>query len=283
MREIAEVRIRDLSAQLVDLDVTPGGSYVAIAAVVDRRMIRDEGRDVGEHTFYRDQRLLFGNAVAAEFPHEQPWPKRVRALDDDTAIVVDCGAEREQPNAWIFNRAGKMLTSFCAGDGIQDVVVCGCHIAVTYFDEGIFGGVSPSLEGVSIFNRAGEFVFGYHSQFGYERASIADCYAACADVRGRLCIFPYTEFPVVRIDLASRVREVFSTPEIVHGASAISLTDDRGFLWGPYHQAGEFFEVPLGSPSATNVGTYPGPLRGLPGGKFLALRSFGYAIISMLD
>jgi len=154
VKEIAEIRLPDLPADLIDLDVTPGGSFVAIAAIVDRQPVRAEGRDIGELSFYREQRLLFGTTTAAEFPDERPWGKIVRAIDEDTAIVVERGFEREQPNAWIVDRAGQVLKSFRAGQGIEDVVVCGDYIAVTYFDEGIFRGAHPSPEGVSIFNRS---------------------------------------------------------------------------------------------------------------------------------
>lgn len=76
---------------------------------------------------------------------------------------------------------------------------------------------------------------------------------------------------------------MFPTPEIVAGASALSLGDNRAFLWSPYKRKDELFEVVVGTLSAVSVGSYPGPLRGLPGGRFLASGSSGYTMISMID
>lgn len=281
MKEEA-ILLHDLPGPIVDLDVTPDGSFVAITAAVDDRVVYDDGPNSLRHSFYRDQQLVFGAEVVRVFPDERPWPLMVRSVAG-RAIVVQRRAKRREPNAWIVERSGQIAAEFCAGDGIEDIVVLEDHIVFTYFDEGIFGGAPPAEQGVAVFDPTGHYEFGYYDCSGSGAPDIADCYAACADEAGRLLIFPYTEFPIIRIDLSKRSREVFPAPETLTGAHAMTSSGEQAFLWSPYDYRDEIFGVLLGTNRAKAIGRYPGPLRGLPGGRFLAVGSSGYTVVSMVD
>jgi hypothetical protein len=40
-------------------------------------------------------------------------------------------------------------------------VICGHRIVVSYFDEGVFGDVPPSPEGIAVYSQLGELEWGY--------------------------------------------------------------------------------------------------------------------------
>lgn len=271
-----EVRLPVLPGELVDLDVGLDRSFVAITAQVERSVVPGYA---GESVVYSDQQLVFDRDAVVPVPSPCRFPV-VRALPNGLAVVVDKRTARESSNAWLMDRRAGVVGAFRPGDGVADVLACGDRIVVTYFDEGIFRGDVPSYEGVAIFDARGSFEWGYHSQFGESAPSIADCYAACVDERDRLLISPYTEFPVVRIDVAARTCEVFPAPDDVRGAAAMSAIDDRVLFAGAYHGQNAVFELILGSDSAREVGTYPGTLRGLRGGEFVALGANSYTIVS---
>lgn len=277
MEVLASVQVTQPPWELADVDVAPGGGFVAITGVAERRTIAPGI----EQTLFHEQKLLFSQQSPFNIPVQCRFPT-IRALGPDAAVVVD-DAGGAKVNGWIVARDGQVAASFYAGNGIEDVIVCGERIAITYFDQGIFSFDPPSPEGVAVFDLRGVFDYGYHTQFGRDLGEISDCYAACADEESRLLICPYTDFPIVRIDLAGRSREVFPTPGVVHGAGALSAAGDRVFLWSPYERRNEVFEFRLGGEDAAPRGLHAGPLRGLPGGRFLFREPSGYSVLSAID
>src|SRR5688572_28131449 len=149
--------VPELEDHATDVDVGDGGDWVAI-------------RNAGNRTQ--------AGSVAGFFtlPDELRFPL-VRWIDHDRLLVVGARARRDDANARVFTRAGEELHRFHAGDAIQDVLIAGERIVVTYFDEA-FGGDIPSGEGVAIFSTAGVFEFGYRSGVG-GAVDIVDCYCAC--------------------------------------------------------------------------------------------------------
>lgn len=288
MKVTADIQIDGLPGAIIDLDVTSDGSFVALTASISEEWVHDRPGDGHMVTMHRSRRLHFGALVAAELPDEIDGGTLVRALGHDHALVADRWERDGKPNARIFDRNGRLVSEFRPGGGIQDVVVCGEEfLAFTYFDQGIFGGrfggSVSAAEGVSIFDWSGTFVFGYGSEFGADGVEISDCYAAAADDASGLWFYPYRYFPIVRVDLTRRTQEKFAPRESITGAKAISSFGDRVFLWSPYRSPGVFYEVPLDGARARRRGTHEGPLRGLPGGRFLHLKPGGYSIISMVD
>ena len=128
---------------------------------------------------------------------------------------------------------------------------------------------------------AGSSEFGYHSEFAGQPPQIADCYAVTIDDQSRLVVFPYTDFPIVRIDLGTRTRDVFSTPESVHGAHAICAVQDRIYFAGPYGQRTALHEWRLGDTTAPRCGTLDGVVRGLNDGRLLVRDASGYTVVSV--
>jgi ribosomal protein S18 acetylase RimI-like enzyme len=84
----------------------------------------------------------------------------VRWMDRDRLLLVDTRTDGGRENAFVFTLAGEEVRRFCAGDGVQDVLVAGDRIVMTYFDEGVFGNVTPSDEGLAVFSADGRLAFG---------------------------------------------------------------------------------------------------------------------------
>lgn len=202
----------------------------------------------------------------------------IRSIGDNRILVVDSRTRGDTPNGHIFSDAGEVLASFSVGDGVEDVVVLETGFAVTYFDEGVFGGRAPSSEGVAFFGFDGHFSWGYSSGIGSGAVDIADCYCACRVGRNQLAFCPYTGFPLVELNLRTRVQKVDSLPEEMHGASALSKRRQHTLLYGPYSRKHGLFRWTPGEPPFA-VGNHSGPLRGLDGGRFLSKGEHGFTIV----
>lgn len=222
-----------------------------------------------------------GHIVGEGWDLERLPPLRfpcLRVIDDSRVLLVDTRTADDTPNAWILDRQGEVLAHFLAGDAIQDVVVSPPFIAVTYFDEA-YSSRGPGGEGVSFFDFEGHLLWGYRAQFGAEAADVVDVYAAASDEAGCLWFYPYTEFPLIRLDLHAREQTLFTPPELLHGSNAVSIHDATAYFVGPYERRGYLFEWPLGAPEARRLGTLHGAARGLPGGRFIALREGKWSLV----
>lgn len=257
------VRIDGLPAQILDLDLAETGGWVAVT-----------GDD-------KSKALSFSNGKTVPLGQSISHPL-VRALGRDTAVLVDSRTSESRKNGFIIDASGKTLTVFYAGDGIADVLTSGEHIVVTYFDEGVYSGGELESNGVAVFNRRGGLEFGYQSQFGKLAADVSDCYAASWDAGGRLLFFPYTDFPLVSIDLKSREQRIDRTPAEVAGAHAISPIGDRILFVGPYKDGDAVFSWEVGTAEASRIGAFQttGPHRGLAQGRFLSVGTSGYTVTS---
>jgi hypothetical protein len=257
--DVTETRLTDLPGEVLDIDPVGDSGWVAVVEQAGERQLR-----FGGHAVPLPRRL--------EFP-------LVRAFDIETALVIDARSGGEE-NAFVLDCAGTVLASFAAGDGIEDVLVSDTWIVVTYFDEGVFSGIAPSHEGVAVFSRSGELVLGYASKFG-NAVAIADCYCACWGRRDQLYFLPYGEpnFPLIHVNLSRHEHEWWPTPRDLHGSGAMTTRDGRTFLFhGPYDHRMKILRWDLNE-SIAEVGSHPGPLRGVRGGGFLAKGHSGFTVL----
>src|SRR5258708_35229418 len=109
-----------------DFDVTREGDWVGVF----------EGAKNQLH-------VRFANSAGFPLALELRFPV-VRVIAHDRIVVVDLRTTKGRANAHIFTRLGELLSSFCAGDGIGDVVVLGALIRVTSFAEALFRLCPPS-------------------------------------------------------------------------------------------------------------------------------------------
>ncbi len=247
-----------LPGEAVDIDVGPGAEWVAVCK-------------------RRDDFVVVTSAGEFPAPPSVRFPL-VRWMGFDQIVLVETRTVKERDNAFVFSLNGKERRRFCVGDGVQDVLVSGDKVVVTYFDEGVFGNVPPSSEGLCIFSATGELELGYQTDIK-NPVDIADCYCACLAGRYEVCFSPYTGFPLVRLNIKSQNQDIYELPDKLAGSSALA-TDGRNFyFYGPYHdQHGLFHWRPGGAPE--RIGTHPGPLRGLGRGTFLAVELSGYTTIT---
>jgi hypothetical protein len=256
-------RIENLPGPLYDLDLAPSGAWIGVT-------------EPGEN-----QRLSFSGRIVA-LPQHCRFPC-VRAIDANTAVIIDTRTGWQEKNAWIMTSSGETKSHFYAGDAVQNVLASSEYIVVTYFDESAL--TSPSIEGngVAVFSSAGEFLFGYSDSLGEKAVEVADCYAACWHGRSSVLFYPYTEFPLVLLDLNERTQRVWESPGEVTGSSAITAVGEVVFFHGPYKDKAGVYAWKIGSNAAERIGQYPTPLRGLPLGRFIAVGKEGYTIISAAE
>ncbi len=244
--------------ELVDVDVLPSGEWAGV--------FRNSGQ-----LFVRTADACAVAPANARFP-------LVRCLESGRYVLVDTRAENGRPNGWVLTLAPLTVREFFAGDGIQDVLASSEHIVVTYFDEGVFSGIRPGDEGVAIFSNSGEFRTGYQTALGRDAVEICDCYAACREGATGVVFLPYTDFPLVRLDVRTLEQTVEPTPQVLHGAAAISTAGGRCLFYSPYEVRGGILAWRPGEPPSV-IGSYTGLLRGLPGGRFLSHGTRGFTIV----
>lgn len=235
--------------------------------------VNEEGEWLAAFQAKKDKLGLFVYGKSIELPYSFSFPI-VRFLRDNLALVVNARvSKKDDINALIMDLSEKkVLKEFNVGDGVKDVVILDDYIAISYFDEGIFGNVSPSEVGVAIFDHAGEYLYGYLSSVD-KPVDIADCYALTKTGKNNIAFFPYSEFEVVRFNIENKTQEVFETPKTLHGSGAMTLVDDTVFLRGPYGDKSDrssVFAYNLGTRNVLKVGKIEGKFcRGLQGGRFL--------------
>lgn len=264
MREVTRVAIPDLLGVVQDVDVTEDGDYVLL---------------VGDALHTRRLYFSSGDVVTPWIAPDYPI---VRLCNEGALVVSARRVHGRSTTSWKVGRNATVMPWFPLGDAVQDILTLEYgRIVVTYFDEGVFGG-DPGAEGLVVFGQDGSISFRYHEFFGYDVAQIYDCYCATLLDDGRVAICPYGKnpsFPLVLIDLTNGSREIKPTPEDLHGSSALSLDEEHVYFWGPYRDKTGIYKWLIGAAGYERIGDHEGPLRGLPGGRFLHKRSDGFSIL----
>ena len=243
-----------------------------------------------------DSQLVQFNEWTCSLPPHR-YCSDIRLVNTTTVVALN-NATRGEPNALLIKHSVGIVGEFTAGDNIMDVVVVGDLIAVTYGDEGIFGKVEPSPEGIAIFSLNGDFLWGYHTALGGpERGQIWDCYCACEGPDGRLWFKSYGTLPLVGLDCRTRTQKLVDTPKAVSNARALSTDGSSFWFFSPSIDASSprdqygFIDYSLikwslikwtaGSRNADHVGEFEGRPRGLPGGSFIMVSRSGYRLLQV--
>jgi hypothetical protein len=251
--------LEGLPGPLSDLDLTGSGNWIGVTEPGSNQVLSFGGKTI-------------------PLPESFQLP-RIAVIDDETVLVVNCRARTDR-NALIITSSGKVKAQFYAGDAIQDVLASNKFIVVTYFDESALTSTGIEGNGVAIFDRDGNFLFGYRDLFKDRAVEIADCYAACWAEDNRVLFFPYTDFPLITFDLENKTQEVVEPPNVVSGSGAIAVLAQRVYFHSPYRDEAGIYEWRIGSESADKIGSYSGPLRALRSGRFLSIEKSGYTVLS---
>jgi hypothetical protein len=156
---------------------------------------------------------------------------------------------------------------------------------VTYFDEGIYSSRSPlSNEGINAFSLRGKYLGGYRSSLSQFAVDVSDCYSACLDEDGQLLFSPYTDFPLVRLQLPSWRQVVWELPKILHACSNIAALNNQVYFWNPgYDRTDQIYSFDLESKQVWEVGSFPfgrsSLYRGVLQGRFLEVNGSNLYLI----
>jgi len=201
----------------------------------------------------------------------------IRWIDDGQFLIVDARVSARVNNCFIYDLDGKVHSQFFVGDGVQDVEIVKEKIIVTYFDEGVFGMEGPNNEGLVVFDNAGQILFRYNEK--HQEAIIADCYCICSHGSNKILFYPYTEFPLIELDLDSWEETSYKVPEGLEGSNSITYTQDSLIFHSPYYDKKGVFKWVMGETSAERIGEYEEGLRGLKDGRFLFIGERAFTIL----
>ena len=236
---------------LFDADVSSNGNWVAVVGLKD----------------IADTAIYLGNEIRLHRRFRYPI---VRIVGHNLFLIVDARAAKSDPNASLVSLDSPWKPkTFHAGDGIKDVIVTTNHIVFTYFDEGVFGDSPISQEGLSVFDHAGTYRFGYLSRLGSAAVDVADCYAACHVNGDEIAFCPYTAFPLVNWDLRTGAHSTVRLPSELHGLAAMTAHRGEYFFHSSYKSRTAIFHYKAGE--HRQIGTYDSRLKTLRDGQFLHL------------
>lgn len=188
----------------------------------------------------------------------------VRWISDDIILVANPRCNGED-NMFILDFTGRLLCSFHAGDGIEDIEVGKEGIWVSYCDEGVFGN-GISTEGLVLFDFGGNAVFKYHS--GLENAPvISDCYAMCKGEGTSIWLLSYTDFPLIHVSFGTGTNVSCETFRGMDGSHAICVRDEDVFFSGGYGKHDQLFRWRRGTNVHQLLGKNDGYIRGLGYGE----------------
>jgi hypothetical protein len=234
----------DIPTDLAAVDVMANGSWVGVGGSPEAREILFGGHVV---------RTL----IECRFP-------LVCALDPGTAVLVDARAPAHRPNAWVVRIDGAQTAEFAVGDAVQSLASVRGSLVVTHFDEG-FGN---DLHGMLVFDRAGQLQLHYARDIA-GACGIVDCYAVGPSGGNRILLLIYPDFPLAEVDVAARTQDVWPTPDVVHGAAAVSALGRTVYFHGSYTDRTAVHAWRRGDKDANRIASFQAPLRGLRGGWFL--------------
>jgi hypothetical protein len=171
----------------------------------------------------------------------------IQPLPGDRWLAVRALSQNDADrNAHVYDANGRLLSSFAAGDGIQDVQTDEAgSVWVSYFDEGVFGGTTLSHSGLVCLSDAGELLFDFAAQSHACVGSMADCYALNVASSAEVWLRYYTDFPLVRI-VDRGIADVWNKLP-AEGSPAFAILNGRALFAGGYDERGKVVLVELGS------------------------------------
>ena len=241
---------------LVDIDVLTNDSYVAIT---------DKGTIVFPFNRVEITQLF-------KFPI-------IRQLTDNSFLIADARKSPKSANCFIYDLNGNVRAQFYAGDGIQDIEVLRDKIIITYFDEGVFGTDGPNNEGLVLFDLDGRILSKYNEKHGDQ--IISDCYCICKHGANRVLFLPYTDFPLIELNLDTGVEKKYKIPENVKGSNGMTSTADSVIFHSPYNDKRGIYKWKIGDKAAEKIGEHSEGLRGLKNGRFLSSGQKGFTILDL--
>lgn len=204
----------------------------------------------------------------------------IRQLSDNSFLVADSRTDNDGvDNCFIYDLKAHTLKHFYAGDGIEDIEVLRNKIVITYFDEGVYGTEGPNNQGLVIFDFDGNILFKYNEKHGDQ--IISDCYCICKHGTNRVLFLPYTEFPLIELNLDTGNAMRYEIPEQLKGSNGLTSNADSIIFHSPYNDKRGIYKWKTGDKNANRIGEYIEGLRGLTNGRFIAIGQKGFTILDL--
>jgi hypothetical protein len=272
-----------------DVDLTPSGLPVAVVCGRSDGAIRGFVLTNDVSIPLADSCIRF--IAAAGRPLLQA---HVRAVGDERVVVVAPAGDGREWVLTMYDARGEILADGRIGEDVEEVLGSDSCVLVFYRDEGQMARHLISCEGLAVFSANGEYLWGHRSQFPeggrldiWFDAAVwtgPDEVAVFADVDSA----PRRSF--IRLNIDSRSQTILRPPDSIACPRTVTLADGRAILHGLHRDGRPIDDIVLweiGAPKWEVIGTYPHkpttkypPLRGLPGGRFIAPKPDGYTILS---
>lgn len=182
-----------------------------------------------------------------DFCFVQPFPAEYM-LVVDSRLWPDGSA-----NAYVFDKLGKTIKSFVAGDGIQHVqTTSGGDIWIGYFDEGVYGG-SLGNAGLVCLVSNGQPTLEYAKDVAEPNSLpfIDDCYALNVANEKEVRISYYSDFPLVKLREKQLERSWLDWP--AKPVKAFAVHESRLLMVPAYRRSDPFYSVNLKSSTTNEV------------------------------
>jgi hypothetical protein len=203
----------------------------------------------------------------------------IRQLNDNLFLIADSRTSNQTDNCFIYDLKGNVHGQFFAGDGIEDIEILREKIIVTYFDEGVYGADGPNNEGLVIFDFKGEILLKYNEKHGDQ--VISDCYCICKHGTNRILFLPYTDFPLIELNIDTGEEIKYEIPDELKGSSGLTSTADSVIFHSPYEDKRGLYKWKTGNEKVEKIGEYSEGLRGLKNGKFMTKGEKGFTILDL--
>jgi hypothetical protein len=207
------------------------------------------------------------------------WGKVWRLPDDGFALFGSSQPDQpwDRDTLALFTPEGEMRGTATVPEGL--VAVTDRHLFIGYDDEQIFSADEYGRSGAIAVDFDGTVTMRYFADV--EGALPIDDVYAATHVNGDVVAFyAYESFSLVLLDLVSHTQTVIEMPQ-PEGFSALTIDEGVAYLHAPYDSAG-VFRWQIGSPDMEMIGVFPDEngLVGLPRGRFYAVGTHGYTIVT---
>lgn len=110
---------------------------------------------------------------------------------------------------------------------------------------------------------------------------ISDCYCICKHGTNRVLFLPYTDFPLIELNLDNGEEKKYEIPEQVKGSNGLTSTRDSIIFHSPYMDKRGLYKWRKGEKEIEKIGEYSEGLRGLKNGRFIMNGEKGFTILDL--
>lgn len=168
----------------------------------------------------------------------KPGIKIIKIINEERILVVLTDSDLIE-NALIIDYQGNILVKFSIGTYINDIIINGKKIIVSYYDQGVLGSNGPNNDALAVFNLNGKQIFGFNSATLSQK--LMDCYCMANLGNGKVVFNGYGNFSLQELDLNTLKLTAYETPDLCIGATSLSTKADNLIFHSTYKDKTSFF------------------------------------------